>query len=68
MAVEYSLTLCFFYKVIQLGEQPMTAKAKKYTPPVANSGKPPYPFRLFWALVLLFGNFVVAAFYFHLIE
>lgn len=68
MAVEHSLTLCFFKKVIQLGAKPMTAKAKKYEAPVANSGKPPYPFRVFWALVLLFGNFLVAAFYFHLIQ
>jgi photosystem I protein len=46
----------------------MTAQTKKYDAPVAKTGKPPYPFRLFWALVLLFGNFVVAAFYFHILE
>jgi photosystem I protein len=46
----------------------MTAKAKKQDMAVVNSGKFPYPYRLFWALVLLFGNFVVAAFYFHIIE
>ncbi len=46
----------------------MTAKAKKVEAPVANSGTPPYPFRLFWALVLLFGNLLVAAYYFHIIQ
>lgn len=45
------------------------AQSKKYEAPVANTGaKPPYPFRLFWALVLLFGNFLVAAYYFHILE
>ncbi|HEY9666597.1 MAG TPA: photosystem I protein PsaX [Coleofasciculaceae cyanobacterium] len=47
----------------------MTAQGKKYDAPVAKTGaKPPYPFRLFWALVLLLGNFLVAAFYFHILE
>lgn len=46
----------------------MTAKAKKVEAPVANSGTPPYPFRTFWALVLLLGNFLIAAYYFHIIE
>lgn len=46
----------------------MTAQAKKTNAPVANSGKPPYPFRLFWALFLLFGNFLIAAYYFHIIQ
>lgn len=47
----------------------MTAKAKKYDAPVAKTGaKFPYPFRLFWAIVLLFGNFLVAAYYFHILE
>jgi photosystem I protein len=46
-----------------------TAKAKPVDTAVAKTGaKPPYPFRLFWALVLLLGNFVVAAFYFHVLE
>lgn len=58
-----------FKKVSKSGANPMTAKAKKYDAPVAKTGaKPPYPFRLFWALVLLLGNFVVAAFYFHILE
>jgi len=47
----------------------MTAKAKKYDAPVAKTGaKFPYPFRLFWAIVLLLGNFLVAAYYFHILE
>ncbi|MBF2006987.1 photosystem I protein PsaX [Chlorogloeopsis fritschii PCC 9212] len=38
--------------------------------PVAQSttAKPPYPFRTGWALFLLAVNFLVAAFYFHIIE
>ncbi len=36
---------------------------------VANTGaKPPYPFRTGWAILLLAINFLVAAFYFHIIE
>lgn len=47
----------------------MAADAKKYEPPVAKTGASfPYPFRLTWALVLLAINFVVAAYYFHIIE
>lgn len=43
--------------------------AKKYDAPVAKTNaKPPYPFRLFWALFLLFGNFLIAAYYFHIIQ
>jgi photosystem I protein len=42
---------------------------KNYEAPVAKSGaKPPYPFRLFWAALLLGVNFLVAAYYFHIIE
>ncbi|MBN4001617.1 MULTISPECIES: photosystem I protein PsaX [unclassified Nostoc] len=45
----------------------MTAKAKNS--PVADSGaKPPYAFRTGWALFLLAINFLVAAYYFHIIE
>ncbi|HEY9741346.1 MAG TPA: photosystem I protein PsaX [Coleofasciculaceae cyanobacterium] len=46
----------------------MTAQAKRPNAPVAKSGKFPYPYRLAWLLLLLFGNFLVAAFYFHIIE
>ncbi|WP_228035177.1 photosystem I protein PsaX [Oculatella sp. LEGE 06141] len=35
---------------------------------VPTTGKPPYPFRTFWALFLLLGNFVVAAFYFGILR
>lgn len=35
---------------------------------VAQTGKPPYPYRTFWALVLLLGNFLVAAFYFGILH
>ena len=47
----------------------MAADTKKYEPPVANSGgKFPYPFRAGWALLLLAINFLVAAYYFHIIQ
>lgn len=32
------------------------------------TSKPPYTFRTFWALVLLAGNFLVAAFYFGILK
>lgn len=35
---------------------------------VPKTGKPPYPFRTGWALFLLAVNFLVAAYYFHIIE
>ncbi|MBW4471083.1 MAG: photosystem I protein PsaX [Stenomitos rutilans HA7619-LM2] len=41
----------------------MTAQAKKQGPPVTKTGNPPYPFRTFWALLLLGINFLVAAIY-----
>jgi photosystem I 4.8kDa protein len=45
----------------------MTAKGKDL--PVADSGaKPPYAFRTGWALFLLAINFLVAAYYFHIIQ
>ncbi|NJM71183.1 MAG: photosystem I protein PsaX [Scytonema sp. RU_4_4] len=43
--------------------------AKKVGEDVAKSNaKPPYPFRLSWALGLLALNFLMAAYYFHIIE
>ncbi len=44
--------------VVNLGEQLMTAK----------NAKPSYAFRTGWALLLLAINFLVAAYYFHIIE
>ncbi|WP_375513216.1 photosystem I protein PsaX [uncultured Nostoc sp.] len=45
----------------------MTSKSKDL--PVADSGaKPPYAFRTGWALFLLAINFLVAAYYFHIIQ
>jgi len=46
----------------------MTSQAKKGAGPVVKTGKFPYPYRTGWALFLLAINFVVAAFYFHVIE
>jgi photosystem I protein len=44
--------------VLKLGEHLMTAK----------NAKPTYTFRAGWALLLLAINFLVAAYYFHIIE
>ncbi|MFB2975069.1 photosystem I protein PsaX [Microseira sp. BLCC-F43] len=40
----------------------------KTTNATTQTGKFPYPFRTGWALVLLAINFLVAAYYFHIIE
>ncbi|NJO79963.1 MAG: photosystem I protein PsaX [Cyanobacteria bacterium RM1_2_2] len=32
------------------------------------TGKPPYTFRTSWALLLLFGNLLIAAFYFGILK
>jgi photosystem I 4.8kDa protein len=39
----------------------MTSKA-------SSNAKPPYTFRTFWALLLLGGNLLVAAFYFGILK
>jgi photosystem I protein len=41
----------------------MTARVTKPATPVTKTGKRPYPFRTFWALLLLGVNFLVAAIY-----
>jgi len=40
----------------------------KSNSPVTKTGSFPYPFRLTWAIILLAINFLVAAYYFHIIE
>jgi photosystem I 4.8kDa protein len=56
----------FWKSPLTLGEQLMTAKIGK---DVAKSGaKSPYPFRTGWALLLLAINFLVAAYYFNIIQ
>ncbi len=53
-------------KVKKEGERLM---AKVQNSPVPSTGaKPPYTFRAGWALLLLAVNFLVAAYYFHIIE
>ncbi|WP_414528150.1 photosystem I protein PsaX [Nodularia chucula] len=43
--------------------------AKVQNSPVPATGaKPPYTFRTAWALLLLAVNFLVAAYYFHIID
>lgn len=42
--------------------------AKAKNPPVINTGKPPYTFRTGWSVLLLAVNFLVAAYYFHIIN
>lgn len=44
------------------------AQAKKPTGSVPKTSNPPYPFRTIVLLILLAGNFLVAAIYFHLIN
>ncbi len=56
--------LVFLNKFHPSGEHFMA----KTTNATTQTGKFPYPFRTGWALVLLAINFVVAAFYFHIIE
>ncbi|MEB3338678.1 MAG: photosystem I protein PsaX [Leptolyngbyaceae bacterium] len=53
----------------------MTTQAKKPThqklinqDAVIKTGKPPYPFRTIVGLILLAGNFLVAAIYFHILN
>ncbi|AFZ24030.1 PsaX family [Cylindrospermum stagnale PCC 7417] len=46
----------------------MTAKSKNNSAVVETGAKPPYPFRTGWALLLLAINFLVAAYYFHIID
>lgn len=42
--------------------------AKNSRGAVTKTGNPPYPYRTFWALLLLAGNFLVAAIYFHIVN
>lgn len=42
--------------------------AKIKSPAVVEAGKPPYTFRVSWAIFLLAVNLLVAAYYFHIIE
>ncbi|MBD1840728.1 photosystem I protein PsaX [Coleofasciculus sp. FACHB-64] len=46
----------------------MTAQAKKPKGSLTQTSKPPYPFRTIVSLILLAGNFLVAAIYFHIIN
>ncbi|MFB2836283.1 photosystem I protein PsaX [Floridanema evergladense] len=46
----------------------MAAQANQSSGAVTKTGKPPYTFRLGWALLLLAVNFIVAAYYFHILE
>jgi photosystem I protein len=34
--------------------------------PVPQTGSKPYPYRTFWAVVLLVGNIIIASIYFHI--
>ena len=49
-------------KTTNLGTEPMVDTTK------AKSNRPTYTFRTGWALLLLAINFLVAAYYFHIIE
>lgn len=54
----------------KIGVLPMPEVAKNLlnSDAVMKTGKPPYPFRMGWFLLLLAINFLVAAYYFHIIE
>jgi photosystem I 4.8kDa protein len=58
------------YKVPNLGVEYMTAQVTKQvkTKAVVDESKPPYPFRTIVGLILLAGNFLVAAIYFHIVN
>jgi photosystem I protein len=55
--------LVFLKKALKLGEKLMTAKSKISAP-----AKPSYLFRSGWAILLLAINFLVAAYYFHIVQ
>jgi photosystem I protein len=61
-----ALVLVCLEMVNKYGEPFMTAKSASGA--TTKTSKPPYPYRTFWALVLLVGNFVVAAFYFGILK
>ncbi|MGF1514839.1 MAG: photosystem I protein PsaX [Elainellaceae cyanobacterium] len=46
----------------------MTSKQEQLKADVPTTGNPPYPFRFGWALLLLAGNLLVAAFYFGILK
>ena len=46
----------------------MTARTTSPQDATVNESKPPYPFRTIVLLLLLAGNFLVAAIYFHVIN
>ncbi|NJN59683.1 MAG: photosystem I protein PsaX [Leptolyngbyaceae cyanobacterium SL_5_9] len=46
----------------------MTSKQARLKEDVPTSGKPPYPYRTLWAVILLVGNFLIAAFYFGILK
>lgn len=45
------------------GDEPMATNQDR---PVAQSGSAPYPYRAFWAILLLVGNIIIASIYFHI--
>jgi photosystem I 4.8kDa protein len=61
-------TILHFPALYRLGTYAMTSKQAKAKADVPTTGKPPYPFRTTWALILLAGNFVVAAYYFGILK
>ncbi|WP_250125404.1 photosystem I protein PsaX [Chroococcidiopsis sp. CCMEE 29] len=46
----------------------MTAKVQNPKEAIVDTSNPPYPFRTIILLLLLAGNFLVAAIYFHVIN
>ena len=64
-------SLVFLFSRVTQGACLMNAQATKSsvkTKAVVNESKPPYPYRTIVSLILLAGNFLVAAIYFHAIN
>ena len=64
-------SLVFLFSRVTQGAYAMNAQAMKSsvkTKAVVDESKPPYPYRTIISLILLAGNFLVAAIYFHVIN
>ena len=54
--------------IVQLFGALMTSKQDRLKADVPTTGSSPYPFRTGWALLLLAGNLLVAAYYFGILK
>lgn len=58
----------YFCKSPIIFEKTMTTNLKNPKSPTVDTGKPPYPFRTIVSILLLAGNILVAAIYFHVLN